>query len=721
MKYSIKKPEVIFPDFFNHKSEVLASFKKIQAALVIVLLFQVQICNGGNANLLVDGSFESGPRGSTKLSYGSTNLPGWSIGYSPIISSPIVSISSFQAEDGSKCVDLQGGGSRLFSQPFNVVPGRSYSVCFWMAGNPDGGPTNKFMHFNYFLPQDGLEYLYGGFSFDTTGRSESNMGWTQHTTITLPVPKPSTQMQVEFEAQGFSQYGACIDNVSVTLVPMTFYVNLNNANATPPYTNWLTAATNIQAAIDQALDGDSILVTNGVYATGGRVVYGTLTNRVVINKAVLVQSVNGPAVTAIEGFQTNSEDAVIRCVYLTNGASLCGFTLTNGATHTSGLWEQEGYGAGAWCESQSATLSNCVIVGNVAAIGGGGIYSGTLNNCSVAGNTSLFGDVGGGAFGSVLLNSALTDNLAYISGGGAAGCTLTNCLLEGNWGAQEGGGAYNSALESCIIENNSAGNDGGGIASCYVNDCLILSNTASYYGGGANYSGLLNNCTIVGNSAANGGGASYVTLDNCIVYYNSPENCDSCDLNYCCTFPLSANLGSITNEPMFVNLSGGDFRLQATSPCINAGNNSYAISTNDLDGNPRIVGGTVDIGAYEYQIPSSILSYAWAQQYGLPTDGSEDFVDSDGDGMNNWQEWKAGTNPTNATSVLLLASPLTSVSGITVTWQSVSGISYYLQSSTNLPAFTSIQSNLVGQAGSTSYTDTTATNGGPYFYRVGVQ
>jgi len=73
-------------------------------------------------------------------------------------------------------------------------------------------------------------------------------------------------------------------------------------------------------------------------------------------------------------------------------------------------------------------------------------------------------------------------------------------------------------------------------------------------------------------------------------------------LNYCCTAPLLQNgAGNINIAPLFVNQASGNLRLQSNSPCINSGLNHFAIGTTDLDGRPRIVGGTIDIGAYEFQ------------------------------------------------------------------------------------------------------------------------
>src|SRR5438477_3213262 len=81
----------------------------------------------------------------------------------------------------------------------------------------------------------------------------------------------------------------------------TFYVDVNSLNATPPFTNWATAATNIQDAVDVALGDDEIVVTNGIYANGGRAVYGTMTNRVAVDRPLTLRSVNGPEFTVIQG------------------------------------------------------------------------------------------------------------------------------------------------------------------------------------------------------------------------------------------------------------------------------------------------------------------------------------------------------------------------------------------------------------------------------------
>jgi nitrous oxidase accessory protein NosD len=79
-----------------------------------------------------------------------------------------------------------------------------------------------------------------------------------------------------------------------SLSAATLYVSLESTNPTPPYTNWVTAATNIQDAVNVATAGDVVVVTNGMYPGGVRV-----------NKPLALQGVNGPQFTVINGGGTN--------------------------------------------------------------------------------------------------------------------------------------------------------------------------------------------------------------------------------------------------------------------------------------------------------------------------------------------------------------------------------------------------------------------------------
>jgi len=524
------------------------------------------------------------------------------------------------------------------------------------------------------------------------------------------------------------------------------YVAADSVNPASPYTNWATAAIAIQDAVDVAVDGDQILVTNGLYATGGRAFgFSHLTNRVTLDKRLTLQSVNGPQFTVIQGGEvpgSTNDNTPIRCVYLTPRATLSGFTLTNGVAKGSGGNGNDPIGGGALCDSTYAIITNCVLIANSADVGGGGVYGATLNKCVLSGNS------GGGARFSVLNGCTLVSNYMRFEGGGAVNCTLNDCTLTDNR-ASFGGGAESSTLNRCVLTGNFASEDGGAADGGTLNNCILSGNSASGRGGGANFSQLnnclvfgnwatlaggtwessLTNCTVVGNAAQSDVGASYGgTMVNCIVYYNTATNGvknSNGSMSYCCTTPAPVSgIGNITNEPVFVNLAGGDFHLQTNSPCINAGNNTSVLTNADLDGNPRIVGGTVDIGAYEFQTPASTISYAWLEQYGLPITSSTDSADPDADGLNNRQEWMAGTDPTNAQSVLKMLPPLTSRGQATLRWQSVTNRSYFIERSAYLsaqPPFYILATNITGQSGTTSYTYTSPGSLGTAFYRVGVQ
>jgi hypothetical protein len=473
------------------------------------------------------------------------------------------------------------------------------------------------------------------------------------------------------------------------------HVDVTNSNPVPPYADWATAATNVQDAIDVAADGDLILVADGVYASEGRILGGTL-NCVVVDKAVTVQSVNGFAATVIDG------RGAMRGVYLTNGAVLDGFTVTNGYAINAG-------GGGVLCASTNASVINSFLIGN-RSVYGGGVANGAVSNCIIEANIS---------------NGA---------GGGAGSCLVSRSVLIANSAGEVGGGASGgiSVLNDCLVISNHAAVNGGGVFGCVLNNCVVVSNTTLGIVGGA-YNSPMKGTVVVGN--ANYGisidsrlGSLVPMTVNSIIYYNQTGNFVGAGaglfMTNNCTTPLPTfGSGNFTNAPAFVDMAAGDFRLQTTSPCINAGNSLAVTSAFDFDGNPRIVGGAVDVGAFEFQTPTSMLSYAWAQKYGLSVDGSADFDDADADGFDNYSEWRADTIPTNALSALRIVTATNALPGVRVVWQSVGTRHYWLERSTNLNAtpLQMIATNIAGAPGSKSFLDTTATNHGSYFYRVGVQ
>ncbi len=333
----------------------------------------------------------------------------------------------------------------------------------------------------------------------------------------------------------------------------------------------------IQAGIDAAIAGDTVLVAPGTYSGAG--------NRDIDlkGKPITVRSAGGAGSCTLvaQGSQSAYHCGFILQNNESAAAVIDGFTITGGFMFNGG---------GVCIMNGSATVRNCIMTGNYADCWGAGVYSQS-----------------------------------------AAGPRLVNCVVRANASADEGGGLFvissNLRVEGCTIGNNAAAAGAGvcsfGGAPLYVN-CQISDNTASYYGGGIYlWGGKMVNCTIAGNHADSygsgvyGGGAGVIT--NSILWGNTGAASFEGDaaVNFSIVQGGAAGAGNRSTDPVFINAAAADFRLGHGSPAIDAGSNAQVPAgvLKDLAGSARFVddytvantgegaGSPVDMGAFEMGVP----------------------------------------------------------------------------------------------------------------------
>ncbi len=309
----------------------------------------------------------------------------------------------------------------------------------------------------------------------------------------------------------------------------------------------------IQTAINASTNGDEIIVSSGTYVENINFCGKNITLRstdptsaTVVNSTIIDGNSTGTVVTF-------SGTELTTCV-------LSGFTITHG-----------GILGGCYGNGTLSTIENNRIVAN----SGNGIHNcdGTIQNNTISNNArGLYGCDGN------IQNNTISDNSNVWYGGGLANCqgVIQKNIIAGN-SAPYGGGLYrcHGTIQNNIISNNTTtgfGTYGGGLYDC---------------------NGIIQNNTIYDNSAGSGGGLADCssTIRNCIIWQNTASS--GAQLYNCATPSYSciqnwtgSDIGNITSDPQLLDPANGDFHLQPTSPCIDAGRYVSDL-TEDFEGDPR--------------------------------------------------------------------------------------------------------------------------------------